>query len=155
MCLYLLDLHLHHFLFLHYFALAWLDLALLASWLTTRYVGRWVTAAACGTRTLRVAQKSGTMRKYRSMASLNRSRYCLGVTIVGSRPPPRIPDSLTQLSNFLSHVNVRIKSSMRKQGSGKYFSYSPITGQRGHMCHLPTIPTTSSWLASSIPTSRE
>lgn len=45
------------------------------------------------------------------MASLKRIRYCRGDTIVGPLPPPpRIPDSLTQLSNFLSHVNVRMKS---------------------------------------------
>ena len=37
--------------------------------------------------------------------------YCRGVTMVGSFvPPPTNPLSLTQLSSFLSQVNVRIKS---------------------------------------------
>lgn len=37
--------------------------------------------------------------------------YCRGVTMVGSFvPPPTNPRSLTQLSSFLSQVNVRIKS---------------------------------------------
>jgi hypothetical protein len=73
------------------------------------------------------------------MASLNRIRYCLGVTIVGSLPPPRMPDSLTQLSSFLSHVNVRMKSNaMHRSKKRKIeFSSDPIYGQswwsRDHM----------------------
>lgn len=40
--------------------------------------------------------------------------YCRGVTIVGAFvPPPTKPLSLTQLSSFLSHVNVRMKSLVR------------------------------------------
>lgn len=45
------------------------------------------------------------------MASLNRILYWRGDTMVGPfPPPPNMPDSLTQLSNFLSQVNVRMKS---------------------------------------------
>ena len=50
--------------------------------------------------------KSRTSGKYRSIAARNLCRYCLGEIIVGSPlpAPPRNADSLTQLSNFLSHV---------------------------------------------------
>lgn len=57
-----------------------------------------------------------TRGKYRSMAERNRCLYCLGPIMVGSPlfAPPRNAESLTQLSNFLSHVYVRMKSSEKK-----------------------------------------
>jgi hypothetical protein len=46
-----------------------------------------------------------TKGRYRSMALRKRALYCLGVTIVGSRPPPpKKADSLIRFSSFLSNV---------------------------------------------------
>ena len=67
----------------------------------------------------------GTCKKYLSILTrkldlakyvdeTHRFLYCRGVTIVGSFvPPPTNPLSLTQLSSFLSQVNVRMKSIIR------------------------------------------
>lgn len=87
---------------------------------------------------LREEKRSGTKSKYRSIASRNRFLYWRGVTIVGSRPdPPRMPDSFTHDSSFLSHVKVRTKSIDFPQSS---IDMSEMAEDH----FLPTIPTTSS-----------
>ena len=63
------------------------------------------------------------------MALLKRALYCFGVTIVGGSPfaaPPRNADSFTQLSTFLSHVYVRMKSSLRDGQTTRVKNHSEI-----------------------------
>ena len=83
---------------------------------------------------------SGTIRKYLFMASVNRVLYSSGDTTVGILPwPPRIPLAFTYISNFLSHVKVRIKSAKTK---------TLKTSDENRQLHQNTLTVTSMWLCT-------